>query len=220
MFSRVVVFSFIQLTTLMLVGTKSATRTDMLVDVGMVAGCDNLEVPRHVGVLCVFLSSLEQICSFFDVVLCPNPDVSVYYLCIEVEHSFMLATGTFLCYNTCRSLNSNRIIETTVYSLMNYIHCGSTFWLISFCYYRIKVLPLWKAGRGNSVLMQPKVHHQVLMQVTLGSTCITAEKVMVLGNMQSWKTTKVLLGWGEIRHQSAYLKMNAFSAIHLEPVSR
>ncbi|XP_037430477.1 uncharacterized protein LOC119296195 [Triticum dicoccoides] len=30
-------------------GTKSATRTDMLVDVGMVAGCDNLEVPRHVG---------------------------------------------------------------------------------------------------------------------------------------------------------------------------
>ena len=65
-----------------------------------------------------------------------------------------------------------------------------------------------------------KVHHQVLMQVTLGSTCITAEKVMVLGNMQSWKTTKVLLGWGEIRHQSAYLKMNAFSAIHLEPVSR
>ncbi|XP_044432501.1 uncharacterized protein [Triticum aestivum] len=32
-------------------GTKSATRTDMLVDVGMVAGCDNLEVPRHVGSL-------------------------------------------------------------------------------------------------------------------------------------------------------------------------
>ena len=107
----------------MLVGTKSATRTDMLVDVGMVAGCDNLEVPRHVGVVCAFLSSLKQICSFFDVVLCPNPDVSVYYLCIEVEHSFMLATGKFLRYNTCRSLNSNRIIETTVYSLMNYIHC-------------------------------------------------------------------------------------------------
>ncbi|VAH20428.1 unnamed protein product [Triticum turgidum subsp. durum] len=33
----------------MLVGTKSATRTDMLVDIGMEAGCDNLEVPRHVG---------------------------------------------------------------------------------------------------------------------------------------------------------------------------
>ena len=48
----------------MLVGTKSATRTDMLVDIGMEAGCDNLEVPRHVGVLCAFLSSLKQICSF------------------------------------------------------------------------------------------------------------------------------------------------------------
>ncbi|KAM3411214.1 hypothetical protein ACQJBY_003076 [Aegilops geniculata] len=30
-------------------GTKSATHTDMLVEVGMEAGCDNLEVPRHLG---------------------------------------------------------------------------------------------------------------------------------------------------------------------------
>ncbi|XP_044977060.1 uncharacterized protein LOC123444413 isoform X2 [Hordeum vulgare subsp. vulgare] len=30
-------------------GTKSATRTDMLVGIGMEADCDNLEVPRHVG---------------------------------------------------------------------------------------------------------------------------------------------------------------------------
>ena len=82
----------------------------------------------------------------------------------------------------------------------------------------MEVHPPRKAQRGNLLLMQPKVHHQVLMQVTLGSTCITTEKVMVLGNVQSWKTTKVLVGWGEIRHQSAYLKMNAFSAIHLEPV--
>jgi hypothetical protein len=70
------------------------------------------------------------------------------------------------------------------------------------------------------MLMQPKLHHQMLMQVPLNKTCVPVKKARFWGNMARWTTMKMLLNWRDRQHQSMYLKMNVFSAIHLELVRR
>jgi hypothetical protein len=43
------------------------------------------------------------------------------------------------------------------------------------------------------MLMQPKLHHQMLMQVPLNKTCVPVKKARFWGNMARWTTMKMLL---------------------------
>jgi hypothetical protein len=116
---------------------------------------------------------------FIYIVLCPNPDRFVYYLCIQNYNTvFTLMARAILFYNTyISSGDSNFLIKLTVHSLMNYIHCEHckhserTLFL-----YRIKMCHQQGVHIRGFMLMQPKLHHEVLMQVTLDRTCTPVKK--------------------------------------------
>ena len=132
----------------MLVGSKSAIHTNTMVNFKTGTDNGNLEVLQQSQmqneamasqsscqtksslpeVICSFFSFLKQI-SIFDIVLCLNPARFEHYLCIDKYNTVSVIAG-ILCNTYISGGDSNCLLELTVSSLMNCIHCKHCLFII------------------------------------------------------------------------------------------